>query len=426
MGWRPCALVLGRARARSLSSAPNLQLGWMPKLSPSSPPSLIAAVRRRALACFVLLTLASACAPELVPIPITQVATATPATVAAPAASGPRADPSGLVSFRMVDEKSGWGITEKSVLRTTDGGVTWRDVSPSKADVFGYSAASDFLDADHGWVLVPDPSDMLQGILYRSGDGGASWSASPVPFGGGDLQFLDFRQGWMLADLGAGAGSMAVAVFQTADAGATWAQSYTNDPTKAGFGNSLPLGGLKNGITPTSPRTAYIGGVTYAPGTVYLYQTADGGQTWSKSSVAAPAGYEEAELQTKGPIFLNASIGYLPIHVSSQNGVLLAIYITGDGGVTWRLAPSLIPSGGSADFVSPQAGLVWNGTNFYVTNDSAQSWRIVAPDVDFTDGFRGMDFVSPQAGFVLTQSPAGVATIYRTLDGGASWNVVGQ
>ena len=64
-------------------------------------------------------------------------------------------------------------------------------------------------------------------------------------------------------------------------------------------------------------------------------------------------------------------------------------------------APAYVPQGGVSDFISETAGFAWNGTSFYETNNSAQSWAAVAPDVAFSDGFAGMDFVSRRVGFVL-------------------------
>ena len=45
---------------------------------------------------------------------------------------------------------------------------------------------------------------------------------SNTPFSRGDLRFLDEDNGWMIADLGVGAGSNAVAIYQTTDGGARW------------------------------------------------------------------------------------------------------------------------------------------------------------------------------------------------------------
>ncbi len=367
-----------------------------------------------------------ACAPRPLPVsatgsPAHVAPTATAATISAPTIADQSID-----VVRMIDEENGWAVSDTRILRTVDGARSWHDVSPRTGAPFGYSVSTYFLDGLQGWILVPNSDDPLGGILYRSADGGLTWTESPVPFGRAKLQFLDAKQGWAMADLGAGAGSMAVAILQTSDAGASWTRTYTNDPTQSGAGDSLPLGGLKDGMWAVSMQTAWVGGVTYAPGTVYLYQTADSGRTWTKNKVAAPPGYAEAELETTGPVFVTTSTGYLPVHISSQNGILLATYVTHDGGSTWSLSPAFVPQGGVVDFVSETGGFAWNGSNFYATADSAQTWKTISPDVAFATGFSGMDFVSLQVGYVLFEDRAGNRDVYKTRDGGAKWDILGK
>jgi photosystem II stability/assembly factor-like uncharacterized protein len=366
----------------------------------------------------------TACAPELLPVPVTQGPTLAPATPTLESINAPVVAPPDLISIHMQDEKNGWGINDTNILRTVDGGVTWYKVGPAKVSSLGYSVIADFLTAQEGWVLVPDPTDMLVGALYHTNDGGTTWSSSSVPFGGGVLNFIDSKQGWMMASLGAGAGSMGVAIYQSSDGGSTWTQNYTNDPNQPGAGDSLPLGGLKDGLASLDMKTAWVGGVTYAPGIVYLYQTQDGGHSWKLVPVKVPTGYEQAELETLGPKFVTLDAAYLPVTLTSQNGELLAVYSSHDGGKSWLLTPTLIPQGGSMDFVSVQDGFVWNGTNFYVTKDGALTWKTVSPDVSFGDNFSGMDFVSPALGFVVTSDASNNRTLYKTTDGGTTWIVL--
>jgi photosystem II stability/assembly factor-like uncharacterized protein len=44
--------------------------------------------------------------------------------------------------------------------------------------------------------------------------------------------------------------------------------------------------------------------------------------------------------------------------------------------------------------------------------------------VDFTDSFAGMDFVSPEVGFVLTDQSDRGRRLYVTRDAGRTWNIV--
>src|SRR5688572_8301691 len=202
-----------------------------------------------------------------------------------------------LVEVDFLNELDGWGVTETEIARTNDGGLTWYDVTPPDMTETTASLRIFFLDTDHAWVQKPEFENFPNGgFLSRTEDGGLTWRTFSTPFSYGDLRFLDDENGWMLADLGAAAGSNAVAVYQTTDGGLSWNLKYINDPNHPDAGNSLPLGGIKSGIIPINMQTAWVGGVTYAPGTLYLYRTDDGGNTWSPVTMELPPGAENFEL----------------------------------------------------------------------------------------------------------------------------------
>jgi photosystem II stability/assembly factor-like uncharacterized protein len=326
-----------------------------------------------------------------------------------------------LTSIHMLNELDGWGLTETAVVRTTDGGRTWYDLTPPGPTELGYAVGRDFLDTHNAWILVPDAQDFMHtGTLYHTRDGGLNWTSTLVPFGDGDPAFVDESNGWMLADIGVGAGSNAVEVHQTRDGGATWTQTYTNDPTAEGSGDSLPLGGLKFALIPADTRTAWVGGVVYAPGTVYLFRTDDGGANWQTVPLTLPEGTAEAELAFEDLQFPTAQNAFLTVRLTGANSQL-AVYASDDGGATWRLTPTLIPQGGSVDFVSAREGVIWSGSQFYVTRDAAQTWTTVPPDVVFGDMFAQMDFVNADVGWVITYDSTARYNLYKTVDSGATW-----
>jgi len=377
---------------------------------------------KRMIALVVLVLILSACSsPSVTPtsaVPLT----AAPPTLNAPVSSAPA-----FTALHMMDVANGWAITDTGVVRTDDGGGTWHDVTPSGVTRLGLGIAFYFLDSNHGWVVSGNPSSNgTTGTLYRTQDGGATWQSSAVSFFMGNLVFVNASDGWMMSSLGVAVGSNAVAIFQTTDGGQTWKQTYINDPTQPGAASTLPLGGLKDGITPVNMSNAWVGGIVYTPGEIYLYQTQDGGQTWKLQPVQIPSGYDQAQLETVGPQFVDAQDAYMPVHVSTQNGVMLAVYYSHDGGSNWALTPMLIPNGGLMNFVSPTDGFVWNGTEFYVTHDGAKTWAAVSPGVSFGDSFAGMDFVNATLGFVLTNDATNTRTLYKTVDGGSTWTVVGK
>lgn len=345
-----------------------------------------------------------------------------PDTPAPPAIAAPPVESPALLEIHFVNELDGWGVSESWIVRTNDGGITWYNVTPTEVEEVGSAVETFILDKDHAWIQKPDFNNFPNnGLLYHTADGGLTWTISSTPFSGGDLSFIDENNGWMLADLGVGAGSNAVAVFQTTDGGATWIQRYTNDPNLPDAGDSLPLGGLKADLVPLDMQTAWVGGVVYSPGTIYLYRTDDGGQNWTQVSLELPEGAEDFELgiDEDQVQFVSAEDGFLVVRMSGDS-TQTAVYITNDGGDTWQLTPTLIPNAGASDFLSAEEAIIYNGEQFYLTRDAGRTWTTVSPDIVFGDSFATMEFVNLNSGWILTVANE-KRSLYRTHDGGATW-----
>ena len=344
-------------------------------------------------------------------------------TPAPPMLDAPLVEAPALVNFHFIDELDGWGATQTQMVRTNDGGIHWYNVTPPGVTEAGYSIRYFVLDPNHVWVQIPDFDNYPNsGSLYRTLDGGLSWTKFETPFSAGDMQFLDDQNGWMLADLGVGAGSNAVAVYRTGDGGESWTLAFNNDPNQAQADDSIPLGGLKAGLTALNTQTAWVYGVVYAPGTVYLYRTEDGGESWSAfTSVPLPEGAANAELSIDQLEFLTPNAAVMAMRITADESKM-AFYISNDSGNTWSLTPTFLPKGGSVDFLSATDAVVYNGQQFYVTRDAAQTWNTISPAIVFGDTFASMDFVNTSSGWVLTMDPTTQhSTLYRTTDGGSSW-----
>lgn len=383
---------------------------------------------------FLLLLLLSACAPaspnveaskvpeatqtmeESQVAPLTVVETPLPAVVEAPIIEAPS-----IVNIEMLDEVYGWAITEEHIIRTNDGGVTWYNVTPGNLADAGYLVYTSFLDADTAWVQFPDMNKYPNGgKLYRTIDGGLTWETFTTPFSGGSLHFVDANNGWMMADLGVGAGSMAVSIFQTSDGGKTWNRTYTNDPNLAEASDTLPLGGIKNLILPLDAETAWVGGVVYAPGQTYLFRSDDGGKTWFNINLVLPENTAESELSLQDMVFISPKNGLLALRITSETPQTI-VYITEDGGNTWVQSPAAFEGYGILETPSASEMIFYTADQFYVTKDAGVTIQQISPEIKFGDSIIDMSFANSQTGWVITASPSNERTLYKTTDGGATW-----
>ncbi len=339
-----------------------------------------------------------------------------PASIDAPLIESPS-----IIFINMLDEVYGWAVTETELIRTNDGGVTWYNVTPPGLTDVGYSVFTEFLDKTHAWVQVIDPNNYPNGgTLYRTSDGGITWDSSETPFSSGDIEFVDADHGWMMADLGVGAGSMAVSVFRTSDGGATWARAFTNDPNLEGAGDSLPLSGIKVMLVPLDVNTAWIGGVIYSSGSTYLFRTEDGGKTWAQATMMLPAEAQSSELMIEQVKFFAPEQGFLAIRMTSTDQQTI-IFTTKNGGETWDPAPAKLPSLGRLEIPSAKEMIFYYNNQFYVTKDAAATFEVINPDVNFGESLTDMSFVNSSTGWVVTTSPTDQRKLYKTTDGGKTW-----
>jgi photosystem II stability/assembly factor-like uncharacterized protein len=373
------------------------------------------------------------------PVPVNNSETPTPvATVGSTSLPTPLnmqvvASPA-LIHIAFLDASNGWGVASNDsgyILRTVDGGTTWLNATPSGLTGIGYSTNLSVLDVNTTWVLVPN-ADFFTGTLYHTSDGGLTWTSFAVPFGGGVIQFLDASTGSVMADRGAGLGSQSVEVFQTSDGGASWLSVFNDDPTRPDSSDSLPLSGIKNGMTFTDANTGWVTGTRPVDGEVYLFVTHDGGISWEQQSISLPAGYESYQYMPQAPVFFGSD-GFLPLVVYKSSTVEFTIYSTHDGGTTWTGDPTnanMVIKPGLYSFADALNGWSWDGgTTLYITSDGAQTWGGMLTSLDLSGRLSQIVFVPGTTGqftgWALTGlDDAGHSQLYKTTDNGGSWTAL--
>jgi hypothetical protein len=143
-----------------------------------------------------------------------------------------------LTSVHMTTSESGWGTSGWHILRTEEGGNSWQDVTPPESRLLEPNppeeAIGDFSDSSNAWVVFLDlKSSPMMLTVWTTRDGGLSWAAStPVfPPGAGEffeayLRVYGIWNGWLLTDtivMGTGRND-AYRLFQTQDGGRTWSE----------------------------------------------------------------------------------------------------------------------------------------------------------------------------------------------------------
>ena len=386
-----------------------------------------------------------------------------------------------FTQLQMFDAKTGWALhidylsqefQDVKILRTGDGGQTWKNVSPPTPAEYGNLPEVAFLDAKTAFAiysktLMPTSTD-TEITIRRTIDGGQTWqngdtlilNQAPM-MGGSQLVMLDQNHGWMLGTSDEVMGRSSVTLYTTEDGGMYWNAIYnTNTYSQIDDPNTLwAFSNFSYGDRLFTFVTSSIG--YYSNGE--LFQSQDGGISWLKQTLPIPADLLNLDSQIEqNEVFSTIS---LPRFATPQDGVLTRrfyprsqvtippgsysglpmaeyLYFTHDGGQTWTSHPSPTRIGG-VYFLDAQAG--WflgkddanpaNFTQLYQTSDGGDTWTQIdassplslGSQIQFIDENTGFAFTPAWAGYVygdVDRRSNNAKNIYTTTDGGQTWKPI--
>lgn len=234
-----------------------------------------------------------------------------------------------------------WALTTNGLVISANG--AWHEVTPTSLTVTQLGDAY-FADASAGWLIAyghtqPDGAESL--LVYRTTDGGASWSKATVDanasladgHGPSWITFANQMDGWLEVQTVSSSNFSNANLYRTTDGGESWT------PLR------IPIAGAIAFPTPTN------GFVSGGAGGMELYTTHDGGTSWALVSLPGPSG------QVYGPVFSSPSDGLVSVTRATGSGTAVAVYQTNDGGTTWTPAGSVVIAHSRGQAATPVAGL---------------------------------------------------------------------
>ncbi|HEY4845106.1 MAG TPA: YCF48-related protein [Candidatus Dormibacteraeota bacterium] len=255
----------------------------------------------------------------------------------------------GANAIFFLDRVHGWVATGQEVFRTTDGGRSWKKTSVAfSGDLVGL----DFVDANNGWLATAGfgggemrPAEPA-GDIFHTTDGGLHWTDQvDNRLNGGQMRFLTSAIGWAL-------NYAEDKLYRSDDGGVSWTAIEVAPPPGYEARLSLPtfstpsdgvlaatLLRRRNG---SAPPVRYGGDV----GLTYMVSH-DGGLSWTPTRV-----FIEPPLVI--PVVVSGKT-WMVAHPGTTDTDM--IETTVDAGQTWtQIRPVGLPLISQFDFASPLVG----------------------------------------------------------------------
>lgn len=344
-----------------------------------------------------------------------------------------------LIALHMSDASTGWALTRPNlyseggyILRTSDGGQHWKNVSPpySSGQQYDDGEATEFLTSSIAWVVT------ARYRVYHTTDGGQSWQErqlSPPADSNTSayITFVNTLDGWILFNAPLATGE-SLSIFRSTDGGNSWTAiaSAGTSPTQ------LPNGADDWTVGFLDATTGWAsGGYSCLTCPPRFYITYDGGVIWQRESLALPAGETALDLSVLPPTFFTTSDGLLPVlFYATSHDEGLDLYVTHNGGASWSSTTPLytaVPqSSGAAQTLTGISLLdmnnAWvignNGTSLSTTQDGGQHWQTIVGPAQ--RGIEAISFASHLTGWALVRPDFDTSSLYKTTDGGRSWTEI--
>lgn len=331
-----------------------------------------------------------------------------------------------LYELKMFLAGEGWAtnIDKSRIFSTSNFGAHFFDVTPAEFSNLpaGGGTYTHFANSRAAWVCRNQAGE--NGKLFRTSDSGKSWTAIDLGFPCGMMDFASLELGYILASEDVGMGSQYMSLHKTEDGGSTWAEVFRHqpeDPQNPG----LPSSGVKNQFVVLDENTMFVGGSEPVPGSLYLYQSSDGGSSWNRKDCQGLPDSDDAELTPTNIIRVSNTEAFVTVQAFLPNQVPMPTHFchTTDAGETWDYLSSL-QGVAFADFGSSEVGVAYADDKMYQSTDGGKTWVDVSVGLPIAITPVAVDMVSDIFGYMtctITPDTLTQNRIYMTVEGGKLW-----
>ncbi|MEX0778188.1 MAG: YCF48-related protein [Balneolales bacterium] len=293
---------------------------------------------------------------------------------------------------------SGDGGSTEMLAKTTDGGQTWEIMSEFFYEDF---IDMEFIDDQNGWVASVD------GKIIFTKDGGENWSSTSA--GSEDLHDIHIKNDstyWVAGDFGS--------LYSSSDYGENWELAVDMDSLgHSEFGTDYFY---FNGVEFLDESIGFAVGRTYDSRDIgFIIKTTDGGESWTRLPDFEHV-IRDIEIGDAGEIILAGGMSSFTetqgnaINISLDEGETWKSISDGDGPLKW----TAVDYNGTNGIAVGETGAI---TTFTASSDTLEGNILTGLDIaDF-------DFYDKDHGVVATggRNRGYQGTLFMTADGGQTW-----
>jgi photosystem II stability/assembly factor-like uncharacterized protein len=340
----------------------------------------------------------------------------------------------------MITDQIGWAMGDQlhnpfsTVLRTTDGGKSWLDITPSGAKQIGEIYV---LDEEMAWVPLYDHSD-LPNAVARTIDGGKSWQRYQCPNSYPcEVDYIDHDHAWLVSDPPRASSESVLSkqpiqatnqakkpvLYHTSNGGKTWLPVA-----------DLPLSASR--VQFITDQTGWLKTFEFsqqeqAPAWK-LYITHDGGRNWQEQIPPKPKGTKRLGFMSL-PMFTTKNEGYLFAGESKNHQEY--VYTTRDGGNSWQINGNALPDrvytrqfldekhiiGNALD--TSNTSTVGVGDLIMLTQKNGQ-WAQTRYPLPGKVHLIDECFISTEVGIIIVDTTGHTFDVFKTTDSGKTWKKI--